>query len=178
MGVLLITHDLTIVEKVSDTRRGHAARPVRRDQRHAQRSSPRRGIPTRKQLFASAPSGRPNPVRAAKRDRAGDRQASGSNTTFAGAGCSAARTRLLVAVDDVSLALRDGETLGIVGESGSGKTTLGKAILRLLHNDGGEIDWKGDAARQRNRRPRCGRFARRCRSFSRTRSPRSIRASR
>ena len=27
--------------------------------------------------------------------------------------------------------------------SGSGKTTLGKAILRLLHNDGGEIDWKG-----------------------------------
>ena len=44
----------------------------------------------------------------------------------------------------MTLALKSGETLGIVGESGSGKTTLGKAILRLLHNDGGTIDWKGE----------------------------------
>jgi peptide/nickel transport system ATP-binding protein len=44
----------------------------------------------------------------------------------------------------VTLELKSGETLGIVGESGSGKTTLGKAILKLLHNDGGTIDWKGN----------------------------------
>ncbi|RKZ66836.1 MAG: microcin ABC transporter ATP-binding protein [Gammaproteobacteria bacterium] len=45
------------------------------------------------------------------------------------------------AVDDVTLSLRSGETLGIVGESGSGKTTLGLAMFRLLSSQG-EIYFK------------------------------------
>src|SRR5262249_39918945 len=47
------------------------------------------------------------------------------------------RTRGYVkAVDDVSLAIEEGATLGIVGESGSGKTTLGFSLLRLIKSEG------------------------------------------
>ncbi len=41
------------------------------------------------------------------------------------------------AVDGVSIALREGHTIGLVGESGSGKTTLGLALLKLERSQGG-----------------------------------------
>ncbi len=61
---------------------------------------------------------------------------------------SARGARVVRAVDEVSLSLRAGETLGIVGESGSGKTTLALTILRLLPPAakivGGEIRFEGE----------------------------------
>jgi len=51
---------------------------------------------------------------------------------------------MLHAVDDVSLTIQEGQTLGVVGESGCGKSTLGRTVLRLLEPTGGQVLYKGE----------------------------------
>lgn len=53
------------------------------------------------------------------------------------------QSKPLKAVDDVSFAIRKGETLGLVGESGCGKTTVGRTILHLYKPTAGEVWFKG-----------------------------------
>ena len=53
------------------------------------------------------------------------------------------KSRPLKAVDDVSFAIRRGETLGLVGESGCGKTTVGRTLLHLYKPTAGEIWFDG-----------------------------------
>jgi peptide/nickel transport system ATP-binding protein len=63
--------------------------------------------------------------------------AAGISKTFAGAG------RRVVALDDVSIAVARGETLGLVGPSGSGKSTLARILLRLTEPNAGRVDFDG-----------------------------------
>jgi oligopeptide/dipeptide ABC transporter ATP-binding protein len=53
------------------------------------------------------------------------------------------QTRTLRALDGVSFAVREGETLGVVGESGSGKSTLARAVLNLLPATAGAVTLMG-----------------------------------
>jgi len=60
-----------------------------------------------------------------------------SNSVFAG------RREFVHAVDDVSLTVRRGETLGLVGETGCGKSTLARCIMRLYDVTDGKIEFDG-----------------------------------
>jgi peptide/nickel transport system ATP-binding protein len=68
----------------------------------------------------------------------------GLEKTFgAAAGFWGRRAAPVRAVSDVSLAVREGETLAIVGESGSGKSTLGRLLLNLLRPTAGAVLYEG-----------------------------------
>ena len=60
------------------------------------------------------------------------------------------KSKPLKAVDDVSFAIKKGETLGLVGESGCGKTTVGRTILNLYKPTAGEIKFDGKVIKSKS----------------------------
>jgi microcin C transport system ATP-binding protein len=90
--------------------------------------------PYTRMLLAAEPKGGPTRCRRAREVVARDR---GSAHLVPDPARPAARTvGHIKAVNDATLTVRAGETLGIVGESGSGKTTLALAIMRLISSEG------------------------------------------
>jgi peptide/nickel transport system ATP-binding protein len=66
-------------------------------------------------------------------------EARGVSRTFAAGRGGLGKKRVIRAVDDIDIAVGQGEVLGLVGESGSGKSTLGKMLLGLIRPDSGTI---------------------------------------
>jgi microcin C transport system ATP-binding protein len=133
MAMLFITHDLGIVRKLADTvcvmKEGKIVEtgPVERVF-----TAPEH--PYTRALLAAEPKPDPAPINA---DAPVVLETKDLKVWFpVKRGVLRRVVGHIKAVDGVSVAVRQGETLGVVGESGSGKTTLGLAILRLVSSQG------------------------------------------
>ncbi|GHG89051.1 ABC transporter ATP-binding protein [Pseudodonghicola xiamenensis] len=136
MGLLFITHDLGIVRRIADrvcVMKGGEI--VEEGPTEAIFSNPQH--PYTRKLLAAEPSGEPEPV---AEDAAEILKADHLKVWFPiQRGLMRKTVDHVRAVNDATLSVRAGETLGIVGESGSGKTTLALALMRLIGSEGGII---------------------------------------
>jgi microcin C transport system ATP-binding protein len=133
MAILFITHDLNIVRKLAHRvvvmQHGEV-----REQGSVREVFARPQHPYTQALLAAEPKGSPAPSDLARPVVV---QTDSLKIWFPiRKGLLRRVVGHVKAVDEISLAIREGETLGVVGESGSGKTTLGQAILRLIRSDG------------------------------------------
>ncbi len=132
LGILLITHDLTMVRKVADRVL------VMQDGRMVERGPATQIFTSPKEdytrlLLAAEPPDRSPPK------PAGERVVEAEHLRIwfpVRRGILRRTVGHVKAVNDASLALKPGHTLGIVGESGSGKTTLALALMRLIQSEG------------------------------------------
>ncbi len=133
LSLLFITHDLGVVRRIADrvcvmqggeiVEQGPAAQ-IFADPQH----------PYTRKLLAAEPKGLPDPVPANAPEVV---RTENLRVWFPiHAGFLRRTVGHVKAVNDASISVRAGETLGIVGESGSGKTTLALAIMRLIPSDG------------------------------------------
>ncbi|MCK9900240.1 ABC transporter ATP-binding protein [Frankia sp. Cpl3] len=178
-GLLLISHDLGVVEALADqvavmregviVETGPAAEVLSRP-RHPYTIALLDAVPGRRRRLPVAGADTATAATAAgtaDRSAAPDDRSTASGATLEApplltvAGATkrfrGSRGNRRTAVDDVSFTLRAGETLGLVGESGSGKSTLAGLLLGLIDADGGEIllagqPWSGLPERERRAR--------------------------
>ncbi|MEP3945465.1 ABC transporter ATP-binding protein [Ascidiaceihabitans sp.] len=133
MGLLFITHDLGIVRRIAD-------RVCVMQHGEIVETGPTKGIfdnpqhPYTKKLLGAEPSGAPAPVPA---DAPVIAETQNLKVWFPiHKGFLRRVAGHVKAVNDASMTVKAGETLGIVGESGSGKTTMALAIMRLISSKG------------------------------------------
>jgi ABC-type microcin C transport system duplicated ATPase subunit YejF len=132
MALVFITHDLGIVRRIADRVYVMRSGEVVEEGRTAAIFA-RPAHPYTQALIAAEPEGRKDPVEPHARRVLEGRDIA---VRFELRGGLFAPPLVLTAVDRVSVALHEGQTIGIVGESGSGKSTLARALLRLLPSDG------------------------------------------
>ncbi|MBM1633332.1 ABC transporter ATP-binding protein [Sulfitobacter mediterraneus] len=144
MGLLFITHDLGIVRRIAD-------RVCVMQNGEIVEQGPTKEIfdapqhPYTIKLLSAEPTGAPDPVAPEAEEIV--------NTEHLKVwfpiqqGLLRRTVGHVKAVNDATLSVRAGETLGIVGESGSGKTTLALAIMRLISSEGG-ITFMGQDVRK------------------------------
>ncbi|WP_350315714.1 ABC transporter ATP-binding protein [Pectobacterium aroidearum] len=170
-GVLLITHDLAVVAEVADRVivmqqgslvEGGEARQILSAPTHPYTRKLLAAIPTAstrgKWLAGTDPL--QNGIAPSSASLAADHASTDDTIALTADRIAVSFKRpdgsRMQAVNQVSLQIKRGETLGIVGESGSGKTTLGKVILALQKPDSGEVRLADNAwstLTERERRP-------------------------
>jgi len=144
MGLLFITHDLGIVRRIAD-------RVFVMQKGLVVEEGPTGEIfdnpqhPYTQKLLSAEPTGAPEPV---AEDAPEVLRTDNLKVWFPiQKGLLRRTVGHVQAVNDTSLSVRAGETLGIVGESGSGKTTLALAIMRLIGSEG-EVTFRGEDLRK------------------------------
>ncbi|TWA85635.1 peptide/nickel transport system ATP-binding protein [Azospirillum brasilense] len=141
MGVMFITHDFGVVAEIA-----HRVAVMQRGQiveiGTAEEVLNRPQHPYTRQLIAAVPhliEHREDFTRARQPVLTAEKVCK----TFHLGGGFFTPGRKVVAGDDLSLTIHQGETVGLVGESGSGKSTLGRSIVGLIKPDSGRILFEG-----------------------------------